>query len=48
MLYYQTTILNLGHIKIRKEQKNKYHFLSNVIDSNNRILSNLTINLIPK
>ena len=40
--------LNFGHIKIRKEQEDKYHFISDIIDSNNKILSNLTINLIPK
>jgi hypothetical protein len=40
--------LNFGHIKIRKEQEDKYHFISDIIYSNNRILSNLTINLIPK
>ena len=42
----QSGIFNFGHIKIRKEQYGKYHLISN--DSNNRILCNLTMNLIPK
>jgi hypothetical protein len=39
---------NFGHIKIEKEKDGKYHFIYNVIDSNNRIRPNSTINLIPK
>ena len=48
MLYNQSAIFIFGHIKIRTEQDDKYRFISDVIDSDNRILSNLTINLIPK
>ena len=48
MPYIQSLILNFGNIKIKKEQEDKYHVTSHVIDYNNRILSDLTINLIPK
>ena len=41
-------LFNFGHIKIEKEKYGKYHFIYNVIDSNNRIRPNSTINLIPK
>jgi hypothetical protein len=39
MLYNQRAIFIFGHIKIRAEQDDKYHFISDVNDSNNRILS---------
>lgn len=47
-LYSESALFNFGHIKIEKEQDDKYHFIYDVIDSNNRIRPNSTINLIPK
>ena len=47
-LYSETVLFNFGHIKIEKVKDGKYHFIYNVIDSNNRIRPNSTINLIPK
>lgn len=47
-LYSESALFNFGHIKIEKEKYGKYHFIYNVIDSNNRIRPNSTINLIPK
>ena len=47
-LYNETALFNFGQIKIEKEKDGKYHFIYNVIDSNNRIRPNLTINLILK
>jgi hypothetical protein len=48
--YYtiKSVIFNFGHIITGKEQDGKHRFISDVGDSNNRILFNLTINLIPK
>ena len=46
--YTIKALFEFGHITIRKEQEDKYHFISDIIYSNNKILSNLTINLIPK
>jgi hypothetical protein len=46
--YSESALFNFGHIKIEKEKYGKYHFIYNVIDSNNRIRPNSTINLIPK
>ncbi len=45
-LYSESALFNFGHIKIEKDDK--YHFIYNIIDSNNRIRPNSTINLIPK
>jgi len=47
-IYSESALFNFGHIKIEKEKDNKYHFIYNIIDSNNRIRPNSTINFIPK
>jgi alkaline phosphatase D len=46
-IYTESALFNFGHIKIEKEKDGKYHFIYNIIDSNNRIRPNSTINLIP-
>ena len=48
-IYTESALFNFGHIKIEKEKEKdgKYHFIYNIIDSNNRIRPNSTINLIP-
>jgi hypothetical protein len=47
-IYSESALFNFGHIKIEREKDDKYHFIYNIIDSNNRIRPNSTINLIPK
>ena len=47
-IYSESALFNFGHVKIEKEKDDKYHFIYEVIDSNNRIRPNSTINLIPK
>ena len=47
-LYSESALFNFGHIKIEKEQDDKYHFIYDVINSNNRIRTDSTLNLIPK
>jgi alkaline phosphatase D len=47
-IYSESALFNFGHVKIEKEKDGKYHFIYDVIDSNNRIRPNSTINLIPK
>ncbi len=45
-LYSESAFFNFGHIKIEKAKDGKYHFIYDVIDSNNRIRPNSPINLI--
>jgi alkaline phosphatase D len=46
-IYTESALFNFGHIKIEKEKDGKYHFIYNIIDSNNRMRPNSTINLNP-